>query len=138
MLGALRRAVDQQDRRRGRHHVDDADQRLLRDARRPRAREGEQHRREQREAERIAVGGDALRRMAEHEGDGGAERRDLREREIDEDDVAGQHLDAEIGVDADQAERHQKARPQECERVDHRIAVAAESSAATLGSNSER
>ena len=35
VLGALRRLVDQQERRRGRHHVDHADQRLLRNARRP-------------------------------------------------------------------------------------------------------
>ena len=119
MLGALRRAVDQQDRRGGRDHVDDADQRLLRNARRPRPREREQHRGEQRERQRIAVGRRALRRMAEHERDRRAERRDLREREIDEDDVAGQHLDAEIGVDADQAERHQERRPQQRERVAH-------------------
>ena len=47
MLGALRRAVDQQDRGRRRDHVNDADQRFLRHARAPGAREGEQHRREQ-------------------------------------------------------------------------------------------
>ena len=75
--------------------------------------------------------------MAEHERDGRAERRDLRQREIDEHDVAGQHLDAEIGVDADQAERHQERRPQELERGHHRVAAAA-SSAAMLVSNSDR
>ena len=112
VLGALRGAVDQQDRGGGGDHVDDADQRFLRDARRPRAREGEQDRREQREGERIAVGRRTERGMAEHEGDRRAERRDLRQREIDEHDVAGQHLDAEIGVDADEAEGHQKRRPQ--------------------------
>jgi hypothetical protein len=39
--------------------------------------------------------------MPEHERHRGAQRRDLSERKIDEDDVAGEHLDAEIGVDAD-------------------------------------
>ena len=71
--------------------------------------------------------------MAEHEGGGRAERRDLRQRQIDEDDFARQHLDAEIGVDADEADRHEERRPEECERVDHRAAA---SSAATLASNS--
>ena len=133
MLGALRRAVDQQDRGRRRDDVNDADQRFLRQARCPGAREREQHGREQREGERVAVGGGALRRMAEHEGRGRAERGDLRQREIDEDDVARQHLDAEPGVDADETHRHQKRGPKECDRLAHRAAA---SSAATLVSNS--
>ncbi len=74
--------------------------------------------------------------MAEHERDGRAERRDLRQREVDEHDVAGQHLDAEIGVDADQAERHQERRPQELERRHHGLAAA--SNAAMFTSNSDR
>ncbi len=133
MLGALRRAIDQQDGRGRCDDVDDADQRLLRHARSPGAREGEQHGGEQRESERIAVGREALRRMAEHEGDGRAERRDLRQRQIDEDDFARQHLDAEIGVDADEAHRHEERRPEKDERVAHGAAAV---SAATLASNS--
>jgi hypothetical protein len=134
VFGTLRRAIDQQDRGRRRHHVDDADQRLLRHARRPRPRAGEQHRGEQREGERIAVGRDPLRRMAEHERGGRAERRDLRQREIDEDHFARQHLDAEIRMDAGQAHRHQEREQQERERLAHRAAAAV--SAATLASNS--
>ena len=72
--------------------------------------------------------------MAEHERGGRAERRDLRKREIDEDHFARQHLDAEIGVDADEADRHQERRPEECERLAHRAAAAV--SASTLASNS--
>ena len=74
--------------------------------------------------------------MTEHEGHRRAERRDLRQRQIDEDDFAREHLDAEIGVDADQTHRHQECRPEKCERLDHR-AAAADFSAATLASNSE-
>ena len=58
--------------------------------------------------------------MTEHEGDRRAERRDLRQRQIDEDDFAREHLNAEIGVDADQAHRHQEWRPEKCKRLDHR------------------
>ena len=63
--------------------------------------------------------------MAEHEGHGRAERRDLRQREIDEDDIAGEHLDAEIGVDADEADRDQEGWPQKSERLGHRATAAA-------------
>ena len=136
MFGALRRPIDQQNGRRRRDDVDDADQRLLRHARAPGPREGQQHGGKQGECERIAIGRHALRRMAEHEGDRRAERRDLRERQIDEDHFARQDLNAEIGVDADQAYRHQERRPEKCERLDHRVA-AADVSASTLTSNSE-
>jgi hypothetical protein len=46
--------------------------------------------------------------MTQHECYRRAERRDLRERQINEDYVASENLDAEIGVDADKAYRHQK------------------------------
>ena len=136
MFGALRRPVDEQNGRRRRNNVDDADQRLLRHAGAPCAREGQQHRRKQRERERIAIGRNALRRMTEHECDRRAERRDLRERQIDKDHFAGKHLDAEIGVDADKRDRHQERRPEKNERLDHRLA-AADVRASTFASNSE-
>ena len=79
---------------------------------------------------------DALGRVAEHEGDGRTQRRDLRQRQIDKDHFAGQHLNAEIGVDADQAHRHQEGRPEKLQGIDHRMAAAAVS-ASTLASNSE-
>ena len=136
MFGTLRRPVDQQNGCRRGNNVDDADQRFLWDPRPPAAREREQHCCEQRERERITVGRDALSRMTEHEGDGRAKRRDLCQRQIDEDHFARQHLNAEIGMDADQAHGHQERRPEELQRIDHRVAAAAVS-ASTLASNSE-
>jgi hypothetical protein len=46
--------------------------------------------------------------MAKHECHSRAERRDLRERQINEDDFASEDLDAEIGVDTDEAYRYQE------------------------------
>jgi hypothetical protein len=62
-----------------------------------------------------------------------AERGDLRQREVDENDFARQHLDAEIGVDADEAHGHEKRQPKERERFTHRAAAV---SASMLASNS--
>jgi len=134
MLRPLRRAIDQEDRGGGRHHIDHADQRLLRQARREPPRDGEQHRGGEREGERIEICGMALHRMAEHERDRGAERGDLREREVDEDHLAAQHLDSEIDVDPQQAQRDQEGRPQQLQGVAHR--EARDASASTLKSNS--
>jgi hypothetical protein len=47
-------------------------------------------------------------------------------------------LDAEIGVDADQSERHQERRPQQRENLAHDLGSLAASSALTLKSNSAR
>jgi hypothetical protein len=133
---ALRRTVDEQDRRRRGDHVDDADQRLLRNTLRPGGRERKEECGKKCEGERIEMGCAPLHRMTEHEGHGRAERGDLRQGQIDEDDVSRQHLDAEIGVDADQAQRHEKWRPQQCECIDHGLCAA--SRAPTLLSNNER
>ena len=62
--------------------------------------------------------------MTEHEGDGRTKRRDLRQRQIDENDFARKYLDAEISVDADKTNRHQERRPEKCERLNHLIAAA--------------
>ena len=78
----------------------------------------------------------ALRRMTEHECDRRAKRRNLRKRKIDEDNFSSQNHDAEIGMDADQADRHQKRGPEELDDIDHRLA-AAFVKAATFTSNSE-
>jgi len=99
--------------------------------------QGEQNRGQERKAQGVSVGRGALRGMAEHEGNRGAERGDLRQREIDEDHVAREHLDAEIGVDADEADGHQKRWPEKCNGIHHRITDAA-SSASTLASNSAK
>jgi hypothetical protein len=77
---------------------------------------------------RAAQGG-----MSEHERRGRAERGDLRQCEIDEDYFAGEHLDAEIGVDAGEADSHQERRHQKRKCLGH---FAAAFSAATFASNS--
>src|SRR5262249_32258178 len=66
-----------------------------------------------------------LSRMAEHERDSRAQRGDLRQGQIDKDHFTGQHLNAEIGVDADQADRHQERRPEGLQRIAHRVGDAA-------------
>ena len=74
--------------------------------------------------------------MTEHESYRRAKRRDLCQRQIDKDDFAGQHLDAEIGVDTDKAYRHQERRPEKQHWFDHRVATG-DVRASTLASNSE-
>jgi hypothetical protein len=137
MLGALRGPVDQQDRSCRRNDVDDPDERFLGHARCPGARERQQHGRQQCEGEGVSVGRKALRGMAEHEGDGRAEGCDLGQREIDENDIAGEYLDSEVSVDGDKTRRYQEGWPEKCERLGH-FALAASTSAATSVSNSER
>ena len=61
---------------------------------------------------------------------------DLCKRQIDEDDVAGKNLDAEVGVNADEAQRHDEWRPEKSKRLGHHCA-AAEISASTSVSNME-
>ena len=65
-----------------------------------------------------------------------AERRDLRQRQIDENDFAGQDLNAEIRMDADEAYRHQERRPEKLS-APRSLRAAAAVSASTLASNSE-
>ena len=74
--------------------------------------------------------------MAKHEGNGRTQRRDLRQRQIDEDHFASQHLNSKISVDADQTHRHQEGGPEELQGIDHRLAAAAVR-ASTLASNSK-
>ena len=137
MLGALRGPVDQQDRSCRRNHVDDPDERFLGHPRCPGARERQQHGRQQCEGQGVAVGRKALRGMTEHERDGRAEGGDLGQRQIDENDIAGEYLDSEVSVDADKTHRYQERWPEKCERLGH-LALAASTSAATSVSNSER
>ena len=137
VLGALRRAVDQQDRRGRGDDIDDADQRLLRHPSGPGPRAGEKRGGADCEGQRIAVGREPLRGMAEHEPDRRAECGDLGEREIDEDHPPRQHLQAEIRVDADEADGHEERGPEKGEGVGHR-GSAAVLSASTSASNSAR
>ena len=125
MFGALRRPVDQQNGRSRRNDIDDADQSLLRNARAPGARQRQQDGRQQGERQRIAVSRRALSGMTEHECDGRTKGCDLRQCQIDKNDFAHEHLDAEICVDTDETNRHQERRPKKCQRLNHLIAAAA-------------
>jgi hypothetical protein len=136
MFDALRRTVDEEDRNGGGDDIDHADQRFPRNAAGPSPGEGQQHRCEQRERQRISISGGVLSRMTEHECDRRADGGDLRERQVNEDDFAGEDLDAEIGVDTDEAGRYQECRPKKYDRLAH-CADAAALRASTSRSNSE-
>ena len=75
VLGALGRAVDHEHGRRGRRHIEDADERLLADEAREGAGRGEERGTERGEGESVGKARRAHRRVAERKGDGGAERR---------------------------------------------------------------
>ena len=96
MLGTLRRAVDRQHRRRGRHDVQDADERLLADVTRPAARERQQRCADGGESKSVRERGRANWFVAIRERHGGAQRRQLRQREICEHDAPPQDMHAEI------------------------------------------
>ncbi len=72
---------------------------------------------------RIAV------RQRQQQRDGRAERRDLRERQVDEDDAALDDVDAEVGVDAGQDQARDERRREELqdrhELIAHYLAPAA-------------
>ena len=92
MLAALGRAVYGQDGRRRGHDVDDADDRLLLNRCAPGPRGGEKASARHRGRERVPVRGRALDGMPGEEGHGDAERRDLGEGEIHEDDAPGEDV----------------------------------------------
>ena len=112
-----------EDRRGGRDGVADADDRFLRN---PRALAREWSRRRtapmKREREADPVDDRPVRIAAadrQQHGDGRAERRNLRQRQIDEDDAAFDHVNTEIGVNAGENQagderRRQKARASRC------------------------
>ena len=55
--------------------------------------------------------------MAEQERRRRAQGGDLGERDIHEDDLAGQHVDAEVGVDAGEDQTHEERRPQKGQQI---------------------
>ena len=113
VLGSARRLRCQQDRGRRRDDENDPDDRLLRDVAVVHPRHAEQSRREQRREEADEV---RSRRPGLETGKGRrrpTECRHLRDREVDEDDAAGDDVDAEVGVQAqedqggDQRRKHE-------------------------------
>jgi hypothetical protein len=55
--------------------------------------------------------------VAKEERRGRAESGDLGKRDVDEDDLPRQHVDAQIGVDAREDETHQERRPQKGQEI---------------------
>ncbi len=60
-----------------------------------------------------------LQGEVEEERRGGPERRDLGEGDVDEHDLAGQHVDAEVRVDAREDQAHEEGRPEQREEIGH-------------------
>ena len=117
MLGAVRRAVGEQHGGGGRHRVDDADDGLLRHVAPAGSRERQDQGSEECRPEPERVGLPRVQIPAEEERGGGAEGGDLGQGDVDEDDLARQHVHAEIGVDAREHETHQEREPQEREEL---------------------
>ena len=99
------------------HRVADADDRFLRNARLVPANGGEDRRADEGEHQAGDVGARAVRLDAVQHRDGGAERRDLRQRQIDEDHAALDHVDAQIGVNAGQNQARDKGGEKKRESV---------------------
>ena len=117
VLGAVRRAIREEHGGCGRDGIDDADHGLLGHVTPPATRQREHQRPDERsgEAERVRLPGVGL--PAEEERRRRAEGGDLRERDVHEDDLAGEDVDAEIGVDAGEHQAHEERRPQEREEL---------------------
>ncbi len=117
VLDAVRGEVGQQDgagRGRGVHHADHG---LLRHAPLTAAREREDERAHERRDETRAVRLPGVKLVAEEKRRRGAEGGDLGERDVDEDHLARQYVDAQVGVDAREDQTHEEGRPQERQEI---------------------
>ena len=128
MLAALGGLVHAQHRRRGRHRVDDPDDRLLRHGRPERPARREKRGATERERERVPVRGLAADRVPGEERERDAERRHLRERQVHEDDAAREYVEPEVCVDAREDEARQEG---DREDVEHRACYRAPSACAS-------
>src|SRR5207244_4199389 len=109
VLGLLRRLTHDQNRRGGGDDVDDADDRLLRNARLAlHFRQREDGRADDREAEGPEVAHAAVDVEAGQQRHGRPQRGDLGERKVDEDDPPLHHVNAEVGMNAGQDQAGQK------------------------------
>ena len=142
MFGALRRAIDDQYRRRGCDDIKNADKSLLAHDVGETSRQREQHGADGGEQQAVGEACRARRSVPAREGDGGAQRRELGESEIGKDDIPAQHMNAEIGVDENERDRSRERNEEQRERIAHcalRPCVAnASASVATLWSNNAR
>ena len=118
MLGLLWGLAHDEDGGRGGDGVDDPDDRLLRDAcLAMHAGEGEDCRSDDRESERPEVAHAAMEVVARQERHCRAQRGDLREGEVDEDDPALDDVDAEVCVNAGENESRQERRDEKHHNV---------------------
>jgi len=130
VLGAVRGVVDHDEGERARHGEDDPDDRLLWDALVLAARQREERRGDQREPDREELRAGRLGGEPEVDADQHAERGDLAEGEVDEDDLAPHDVDAEVGEDAREQEHRAQRRAEhveEAERLHGSLAAVAAS-----------
>ena len=123
VLRSLRRAIDDQYRRRGRDDIDDADKSLLADEAGETAGQRQQRGADRGEQQRVAESRRARRRIAVRERDGGAQRRQLRQREVGKNDPSAQHVHAEIGMHQDEHDRRRERKSEQRERIAHGAAA---------------
>ena len=118
VLDAVRRAVGEEHGGCGRDRVHDTDHRFLRHVPLARAgkREDERAHDGGREPERVRLPGVELE--AEEERRGGAQRGDLRERDVDEDDLAREHVHAQVRVDPREHQTHEEWCPEQREQLE--------------------
>ena len=119
LLAAERHALERQHGQRRRHRVDDADHGLGRDGgareRRSVAQACEHRGAGRGEGERVPGRAGPLRCMAREERNGGTERGDLREGQVDEDHAAREHVQPEPRVNAGE---HQRGRQRPTEHLE--------------------
>src|ERR1035437_9678677 len=114
VLRLLRPFRPHEDGDRRRYRVDDADDRLLRDAGLTvDARHREDRGSQEREAEGEEIGRRRVQIVSGKIRDRRAESRDLREREVNEDDAPLDHVNAEIGVDSREDEARNESGKQD-------------------------
>ena len=112
-------AVGEQHGARRGYRVDDTDDGFLRDVPTSRPRQGQDQRADEGREESDGVRLPRVHVVADEERGGRAQRGDLGQGDIDEDDLTGQNVDAEVGVDPGEDEAHQERDPQQLQQVDH-------------------
>ena len=120
MLGLPGSLAHQEDGHSGGNRISDADKSFLGDMAAARARKCENGSAEKREAEADPVGAVAMRVHPGDNGNRGAQRGDLRESEVHENDAALDDMHAKIGMDAGQDEARQEWQNQKRKNL-HRI-----------------
>src|SRR6266851_1577849 len=118
VLGLTGSLAHQKNRAGGSNSVSDADKGFLGNVAAAAAREREDRGPEERKPQADPVGASAVGVHSGNDGDSGAERGDLREREVHEDDAAFHDVDAEIGVNPCKNKARYKSGQQEFQHRD--------------------